>query len=146
MYTRTNDREISTIGRKNLRGTNMNLTMRDSRAPKTKRGVQNPLGAGWMRGSLPGAPVLALVLALTIGALQLPSADQAGLQKIYVGNSLGNDITVIDLKTMKVTGGIVVGDHPHGVTAQPDGRRLFATVESDHTLRIIDTSTDKITG
>jgi YVTN family beta-propeller protein len=67
------------------------------------------------------------------------------LQKVYVGNSLGNDISVIDLKTMKVTGGIVLGDHPHGVTAQPDGRRLFATVESDHTLRIIDTSTDKIT-
>src|SRR5262249_14711551 len=37
------------------------------------------------------------------------------------------------------------GDHPHGAAASADGRRLFTTVESDHTLRLIDTATDRIT-
>jgi YVTN family beta-propeller protein len=58
---------------------------------------------------------------------------------LYVGNSRGDDISIVDLASMKVVGDIKLGDRIHGVTVQADGKRLFVTVESDHTLRIIDT-------
>jgi YVTN family beta-propeller protein len=66
--------------------------------------------------------------------------------RLYVTNSRGDDISVIDLDSMKVTSTIKVGERVHGVAVQADGRRLFATVESDHTLRIVDTSTEKVIG
>jgi YVTN family beta-propeller protein len=72
--------------------------------------------------------------------------------KLYVGNSRGDDISVIDLASLKVTGTIQAAERVHGVCVQADGRRLFATVETDHTLRIIDTAnqqtvaTIKLTG
>jgi YVTN family beta-propeller protein len=64
--------------------------------------------------------------------------------RLYVDDSGGNDIAVVDLATRKKIGDIVVGAEPHGLTVEADGRRLFTTVESDDTLRIIDTGNDKI--
>lgn len=98
-----------------------------------------------MRRLLLPATLTALALAAFIGAPKLESADQASSAKAYVTNSLGNDITVIDLKTMQVTDDIVVGEKPHGVCAPADGRRVFTTIESEKNLKIIDTATDKIT-
>jgi len=60
--------------------------------------------------------------------------------KLYVGNSRGDDISVIDLASLKVTGELKAGEHVHGVCLQADGKRLFATVEKDQVLRIIDTT------
>ena len=74
------------------------------------------------------------------------SSDDAQSMRLYVGNSRGDDVSVIDLASMKVIDQIKVGDRVHGLAIQADGRRLFATVESDHTLRIIDTLTDKVIG
>jgi len=65
--------------------------------------------------------------------------------KLYVTNSLGDDITVIDLKTLKVIGSLPVGGNPHGVAAQADGRLLFTTVESEKSLKVINTATGKVT-
>ena len=59
---------------------------------------------------------------------------------LYVGSSRGDDIGIIDLASLKVIGDIKAGERVHGVCLQADGKRLFATVESDHTLRIIDTA------
>src|ERR1700756_4883529 len=66
--------------------------------------------------------------------------------KLYVGNSRGDDISVIDMASLTVTGDIKAGERVHGVCVQADGKRLFATVETDHTLRIIDTATEQTTG
>lgn len=66
--------------------------------------------------------------------------------RLYVGNSRGDDVSIVDLNSLKVIGDIKLGDRIHGVTVQPDGKRLFVTVESDHTLRIIDTATRQIIG
>ncbi len=66
--------------------------------------------------------------------------------KLYVGNSRGDDISVVDMASLKVTGDIKAGERVHGVCLQGDGKRLFATVETDHTLRIIDTSTKQTIG
>jgi YVTN family beta-propeller protein len=65
---------------------------------------------------------------------------------LYVGNSRGDDISIIDIASLKVTGDIKAGEQVHGVCLQADGKRLFVTVETDQTLRIIDTATQQIIG
>src|SRR6202007_906300 len=56
------------------------------------------------------------------------------------------DVSIVDLNSLKVIGDIKLGERIHGVAVQPDGKRLFVTVESDHTLRIIDTATQQTVG
>ena len=63
---------------------------------------------------------------------------------LYVDNSLGDDISVIDLGSLKVVDTIQVGKEPHGLCAPADGRRLFTTIESEKNLKTIDTLTGKI--
>jgi YVTN family beta-propeller protein len=77
-------------------------------------------------------------------AASSPDSLRAQSTRLYVGNSIADDITVIDLNSLKVIGDIKVGPHVHGVTVQPDGKRLFTTSESDKTLRIFDTSSNKL--
>ena len=57
-----------------------------------------------------------------------------GITKLYVSNSQGDDITVIDIATRSVIGDIRVGEHVHGLCAPSDGRRLFTTIESEDNL------------
>jgi YVTN family beta-propeller protein len=84
--------------------------------------------------------LLVLLLAVTGASAQSPTRSV-----LYVANSQGDDITVIDLATRKVTATIKVGPIVHGVCAQADGRRAFATIESEHALKVIDTATNKVT-
>jgi YVTN family beta-propeller protein len=71
------------------------------------------------------------------------AAENSTLQKLvlYVGNSRGDDISIVDMESLSVIGDIKEGDHIHGVCVSPDGEKLFVTVESDHSLRIVDTAT-----
>ena len=88
---------------------------------------------------------LSVLLMLTLAWTQFSAAAS---ERLYVANSRSNDVTVIDLNSFKVVDDIKLSDaeRVHGVTVQPDGRRMFATVEGDHTLRIVDTATDKVIG
>jgi YVTN family beta-propeller protein len=72
------------------------------------------------------------------------SSAQSAKMKLYVTNSLGDDITVIDLGTLRAVGDIKVGEYVHGVCAQADGRKLFTTIESEKNLKVIDTATSRI--
>ena len=72
------------------------------------------------------------------------TAQAATRSILYVANSQGDDITVIDLPTQKVLTTIKVGPIVHGVCAQGDGRRAFATIESENTLKVIDTATNAV--
>lgn len=72
------------------------------------------------------------------------SISASGFTRIYVTNSQGDDITVIDLTTRKVTADIKVGYHVHGLCAPADGRRVFTTVESERNLKIINTATNNV--
>lgn len=65
---------------------------------------------------------------------------------LYVGDSTGTAISVIDLDSLKLVDQITLGERVHGLAIEATGERLFATVESDHTLRIIDTKTDQQVG
>lgn len=85
-------------------------------------------------------------LILAGGALLciFPNALHAQSTRLYVGNSVADNISVIDLNSLRVIGDIKVGPHVHGMAVQADGARLFSTSEGDNTLRIFDTSTDKL--
>jgi YVTN family beta-propeller protein len=86
-------------------------------------------------------------LLLALGAvLALSSGAQAATRSIlYVANSQGDDITIIDLATQKIIKTLKVGPIVHGVCAQGDGRKAFATIESEHSLKVIDTRTNEVT-
>jgi YVTN family beta-propeller protein len=89
------------------------------------------------------------VLGVLIGFIGVVGASLAAAQTtpmLYVTNSGGNDVNVISLKTMKIVGDLVVGSKPHGVCAPANGQSLFVTVMSTSTMKIVDTTTNKITG
>lgn len=91
------------------------------------------------------------VIAIYVLVLCVSAFSQEHLL-LYVGNSHGDDVSVVDLASFKVIRDIKAGDRVHGVCTEADGRRLFVTVETDDTLRIIDaasgntTSTIKLSG
>jgi len=60
--------------------------------------------------------------------------------RLYVDNSEGDDVSVIDLNTLNTVGDIRLAAKVHGLAIQANGRRLFATIESDNTLRVVDTA------
>ena len=64
--------------------------------------------------------------------------------KLYVTNSQGDDITVIDLRNFKVIDDIKVGAQVHGICAPANSNRIFTTIESEHSLKVIDSASDKI--
>jgi YVTN family beta-propeller protein len=89
------------------------------------------------------APPLAIAFLLVVAA-SIGYGAQKGTTKLYVSNSEGDTITVIDLATYRVIADIQVGEQVHGLCAPSDGRRLFTTIESENNLKVIDTTTDKV--
>jgi YVTN family beta-propeller protein len=93
---------------------------------------------------------LPAVLLLTLPALA-PAADPAKVrQKLYVTNSAGDDVTVIDVATNKPIGSIEVGPHPHGIAAPAAQDVIYVTIEGHGRdkageLVWIDPRTDKVT-
>src|SRR5579859_1312122 len=92
---------------------------------------------------LAGLYASATCAAAVAGSAQ--GAQAATRSILYVANSQGDDITIIDLATQKVIKTLKVGPIVHGVCAQADGRRAFATIESEHSLKVIDTRTNTVT-
>lgn len=86
----------------------------------------------------------AWILAGCALAAIFPGILHAQSTRLYVGNSIADNISVIDLNSLKVIGDINVGPHVHRMAVQADGTRLFTTSEGDNTLRIFDTSTGKL--
>ena len=87
--------------------------------------------------------VLGFLVCFAMGA---PAASTLNGHRmlLYVDNSLGDDISVVDLATFQVVDTIAVGKQPHGLCAPADGRRLFITIESEKNLKTIDTLSGKI--
>jgi YVTN family beta-propeller protein len=87
-------------------------------------------------------PVLLVLLASS------RAADPAKVkQKLYVTNSDGDDITVIDTATNKVIGRIEVGLHPHGIAVPAAQDFILVTIEGTKPGQLvwIDPQTDKVT-
>jgi YVTN family beta-propeller protein len=71
-------------------------------------------------------PVLLLACAAPLDPPQKPTVAQ----KLYVANSAGNDLHIIDTATNKIIKRVEVGPEPHGLVATRDGRQLFLTIEN----------------
>src|SRR2546421_12458490 len=89
----------------------------------------------------PRAVYTAFFLAAVVNSAAIARSTR---QKLYVTNSGGDNIHVIDLASFKVIGEIKTPLHPHGAAVSADGRRFFTTIESDHTLLVFDTASDKL--
>jgi YVTN family beta-propeller protein len=86
---------------------------------------------------------LLLVVCPAIGF----SAETKVRQKLYVTNSAGDDVTVIDVATNKAVGRIEVGPHPHGIAVPASQDVIYVTIEGRKPgeLITIDPYTDKVT-
>jgi YVTN family beta-propeller protein len=68
-------------------------------------------------------------------------------QKLYVTNSAGDDVTVVDAATNKPVGRVEVGLHPHGIAVPASQEFILITIEgtTPGQLLWIDPVTDKVT-
>ena len=89
------------------------------------------------------------LLALLVVALVLqPAWAQTKLrQKLYVTNSAGNDVTIVDVATNKVISTVEVGPHPHGIAVPASQDLVLVTIEGGKVgeLVYLDPFTDKVT-
>ena len=83
---------------------------------------------------------LAIALVLVLSAL--PAA--ATTVRIYVTNSAGDSLHVIDAASNKVVQVIKGIEAAHGVGFAPDGSRVYVSNEADHTLDIVDRKSGRI--
>jgi YVTN family beta-propeller protein len=81
---------------------------------------------------------------LILAAISAAAFAADGTTILYVTNSLGDDITAIDLANFKAVNTLKVGKQVHGICAPADGRHLYVTIESEKNLKSIDTATGKI--
>ena len=68
----------------------------------------------------------------------------AGTARIYITNSAGDTVMVIDPATNKVVQEIQGIEVPHGVTFAPNGSRVYISNESETVLDVVDQKTGKI--
>lgn len=68
----------------------------------------------------------------------------AGTLRIYVANSAGDNITIIDPAASQVVGEIKVSANPHGIVPSPDKSRFYVSSESENVLDVVDRKTGKV--
>jgi YVTN family beta-propeller protein len=68
----------------------------------------------------------------------------AGTVRIYVANSDGDDITVIDPARNQAIASIKVSNHPHGIVPSPDKSRFYVSSEGDNLLDVVDRASSKV--
>src|SRR5262245_45310347 len=83
-----------------------------------------------------------IFLAILVLALPLAAQNQV---RILQSNAAGDRVHIIDPGTNKVVGEIVGIEAAHGVTASPDGSRIYVSNEADDTLDVADATTLKVT-
>jgi YVTN family beta-propeller protein len=83
------------------------------------------------------------LMALAIVLLALPLTAQAQV-RILQSNAAGDSIHIIDPATNTVVGEIAGIEAAHGVTASPDGTRVYVSNEADETLDVADYRTRNI--
>jgi YVTN family beta-propeller protein len=79
--------------------------------------------------------ILSLVVALA------PLPVYASTVRVYVTNSAGDSIHVIDAATNTVVQEIKGIEAPHGIDFAPDGSKIFVSDEADSTLDVFDRAT-----
>jgi YVTN family beta-propeller protein len=72
----------------------------------------------------------AVSFTLVLAACAAAPGPPQPVRKLYVANSAGDDLHVIDTATNRVIKRVKVGPEPHGLAATADGDRLFITIEN----------------
>src|ERR1700722_2774186 len=90
--------------------------------------------------------LMSAAAAAILASCQGVSAETSTTPMLYVDNSTGDTISVINVLTQKNIATIPVGDRPHAVCVQEDGRKVYTTTEVDYALKAIDTATNKVVG
>jgi YVTN family beta-propeller protein len=85
--------------------------------------------ADWVRGVRSGAD---------------PDPSPAATVRIYVTNSAGDTIDVIDPATNKIVQVIRGMELPHGIAFSPDGTRVYVSSESERVLDVVDRKSGEI--
>ena len=81
--------------------------------------------------------------ALAVVLLSLPLMAQNQV-RILQSNAAGDRVHIIDPATNTVVGEIQDIEAAHGVTASPDGTRIYISSEADDTLDVADMATRKV--
>ena len=79
-----------------------------------------------------------------LAAILLSLPLQAGTARIYITNSGGDTVDVVDPATNKVVQVIKGIECPHGVNFSPDGSRVYISNESESVLDVVDRKTGEI--
>src|SRR5574341_1023350 len=82
-------------------------------------------------------------LALLMASVGAPASAETA--RIYVTNSAGDNVHVIDPATNKVVQEIKGIEAAHGINFSPDGARVYISNEADSTLDVVDRKSAKIT-
>jgi YVTN family beta-propeller protein len=92
-------------------------------------------------------PLLVLVLLGLLPAAAAADPAAKVRQKLYVTNSAGDDVTVIDVATNRPIGRIEVGPHPHGIAVPAAQNFILVSIEGREPGELvwIDPVTDKVT-
>ena len=94
----------------------------------------------FFRADLAAAAAAAMAAALLLGVCPA-TADTV---RVYVTNSAGDSIHVIDPATNKVVQVIKGIEGAHGIGFSPDGARVYASNEADTTLDVFDRKSGKL--
>jgi YVTN family beta-propeller protein len=81
-------------------------------------------------------------LALSLALPAFAASAESG--RIYVTNSAGDNVHVIDSATNKVVQVINGIEASHGVGFSPDGQRVYISNEADATLDVVDQKSGKV--
>ena len=82
----------------------------------------------------------ALPVSLSLAVLVFPAADpaRAELIRVYVTNSAGDSVHVIDPATNKVVQEFKGPEAMHGIAFSPDGARVYVSNEHERSLDVFD--------
>jgi YVTN family beta-propeller protein len=81
---------------------------------------------------------------LCLSLLLAPMPAWAGMVRVYVTNSAGDSIDVIDPATNKVVQQIKGIEGAHGIAFSPDGARVYVSDEVDSTLDVFDRKSGRL--
>ncbi|SRR5581483_4464463 len=68
----------------------------------------------------------------------------AGTVHIYVANSSGDNITIIDPAENRAVGELKVSRCPHGIVPSPDKKRFYISSEAEDVLDVVERTTGKV--
>jgi YVTN family beta-propeller protein len=84
-------------------------------------------------------------LALLMTVLPLAGAPvRIAPVHIYVTNSAGDNISIIEPTAGRVVGEIKVSKNPHGIVPSPDGKRFYVSSETENVLDVVDRGSSHI--